>query len=140
MIEKIVFGAGCFWHVQYTFSKAPGVLSTAVGYMGGDELNFPNPSYQQICENEGGYAEVVQVEFDTQKTKFSKLLDFFWEEHDPTIKYRQGSDFGSQYRSAIFYYSDRQKKEAEKSKKESQKKIFTKNRYRDKKSRKILPG
>jgi peptide-methionine (S)-S-oxide reductase len=115
--EKATFGAGCFWHVQFAFSKLRGVKTTA-GYMGGDEKRYPNPTYEQVCSNKTGYIEVVQVEFDPKKTKYEKLLDVFWGMHDPTSQDRQGFDMGVQYRSVIFYHNKKQKALAEASKKE----------------------
>jgi peptide-methionine (S)-S-oxide reductase len=121
-LEKAVFGAGCFWHVQYSFSKLKGVAKTTAGYMGGDEKNYPNPKYEMLHSDKTGYAETVLVEFDPKKTSYNKLLDVFWEEHDPTTPNRSGPDRGTQYRSIIFYYDESQKKMAEASKKEQQKK------------------
>ena len=112
---------GCFWQPDVVFSKFPGVLKTTVGYMGGDEKKFPNPTYEQVCTNKTGYAEVIQIEFDEKKISNSGLLKIFWNNHNPTTLNRQGNDVGSQYRSAIFYHDGKQKDEAEKSKKEIQK-------------------
>ncbi len=114
------FGAGCFWHVEAAFSEVKGVLSTAVGYMGGD---MKNPSYEDVCSDETGHAEVVQVEYDPKKVSYSSVLDIFWKIHDPTTLNRQGPDEGTQYRSVIFYHDEQQKKEAEKSKLVMQKKL-----------------
>ena len=119
--ETATFGAGCFWHVQYAFSKLKGVVSTAAGYMGGDEKNYPNATYEQVSSHKTGYAEVVQIEFDSDKISYSELLNAFWKEHDPTTLNRQGPDVGDNYRSVIFYYNAGQKKTAEKSKKAAQK-------------------
>src|SRR3989344_3323749 len=118
MTELATFGAGCFWHVQEAFDRVPGVVKTEVGYMGG-ETN--NPTYKDVCTDETGHAEVCQVEFDPKKVSFEKLLDVFWDIHNPTQLNRQGLDIGKQYRSAIFYHSDEQKKVAEKSKDEIEK-------------------
>lgn len=107
--EKAYFAAGCFWKVQYVFGKVPGVVKTRVGYTGG---NMPNPSYKQVCSDTTGHAEAVQVEFDPTKVSYKKLLQVFWGNHDPTTPNRQGPDFGSQYRSVVFYANDEQKKEA----------------------------
>lgn len=107
------FGAGCFWGVEETFRALPGVKDTAVGYMGGD---MPNPKYEDVCTDETGHAEVVQVEYDPQEISYEKLLQTFWENHDPTQVDRQGPDVGTQYRSVIFYHTPEQQAEAEKSK------------------------
>lgn len=120
--EKAAFGAGCFWHVQKVFSETYGVVTTVVGYMGGDEKAYPKPTYKQVCTNKTGYAETVWVEFDNKKITYDKLLDIFWNAHNPMTKNRQGLDFGTQYRSVIFYFSKSQKAKAEKSMKEIQKK------------------
>jgi peptide-methionine (S)-S-oxide reductase len=114
---KAAFGAGCFWHVEAEFAKLG--VKTEVGYMGG---HTKNPTYEEVCTHKTGHAEVVSIEYDPKIVPYEKLLKAFWEMHDPTTLYRQGADVGSNYRSAIFYYSDAQKKTAEKSKKEQQKK------------------
>lgn len=111
--EKAMFGAGCFWGVEETFRKLPGVVSTAVGYAGGTK---DNPSYEDVCSDETGHAEVVQLEFDPSQISYDQLLDVFWSNHNPTTLNRQGPDVGTQYRSVIFYYSPEQKAAAEKSK------------------------
>jgi len=111
--EKATFGAGCFWGVEETFRALPGVKSTAVGYAGGTK---ENPSYEDVCSDETGHAEVVEVEFDPQATDYTKLLDVFWANHNPTTPNRQGPDVGTQYRSVIFYHSPGQKAQAEASK------------------------
>jgi peptide methionine sulfoxide reductase msrA/msrB len=120
--EIAIFGAGCFWHVQHEFDGVDGVLNTEVGYMGGDEKNFPDPTYEEICTDKTGYAEVVKVVFDPEKISYEKLLDVFWNLHDPTTLNRQGPDVGNQYRSAIFYSNDEQRKLSEESKKKMQRK------------------
>jgi len=112
--EKAVFAAGCFWGVEDIFSKIPGVKGTCAGYTGG---HTKNPSYEQVCSGKTGHAEAVEVEFDPEKVSYEKLLDLFWKMHDPTQGDRQGPDFGSQYRSAVFYMNEKQKEAAEKSKK-----------------------
>jgi peptide-methionine (S)-S-oxide reductase len=107
--ERAMFAAGCFWKTQFVFSKVPGVLSTKVGYSGGTTAK---PSYKQVCSNTSGHAETVLVEFDPAKVTFHKLLEVFWSNHDPTTVNRQGPDFGSQYRSVIFYTNPEQRQEA----------------------------
>ena len=111
--EKATFGAGCFWGVEETFRKLSGVSSTAAGYAGG---NKENPSYEDVCSDETGHAEVVQVEFDPSEITYDQILDVFWSNHNPTTLNRQGPDVGTQYRSVIFYHSPEQKAAAEKSK------------------------
>mgnify|MGYP001601136276 CR=1 FL=1 len=114
-IEKATFAAGCFWGIEYKFGKVPGVTATAVGYEGGQ---VQQPTYKQVCTDRTGHAEVVQLEFDPAKVTFEKLVRIFFEMHDPTTLNRQGPDYGSQYRSAIFYHSPEQKDVAEKIKAE----------------------
>jgi peptide-methionine (S)-S-oxide reductase len=109
------FGAGCFWGVEETFRKLPGVLNTAVGYMGGTK---ENPTYEEVCTDKTGHAEVVQVEFDPEQITYADLLDVFWNNHNPTTLNRQGPDVGTQYRSVIFYHDETQKELAEASKQE----------------------
>jgi methionine-S-sulfoxide reductase len=117
--EKAAFAAGCFWGVQKAFDETKGVINTEVGFMGG---NTKNPSYEDVCRHETGHAETVMVEFDPKVISFEKLLGIFWKIHDPTQHNRQGLNFGSQYRSIIFYYADGQKEAAEKSMRSQQKK------------------
>lgn len=109
--ELATFGAGCFWGVEELYRELSGVLETAVGYMGGDMEKL---SYQDVCTDETGHVEVVQVTYDPTKTTYDKLLEIFWENHDPTTPNRQGPDVGSQYRSVIFYHTSEQQKLAEK--------------------------
>ena len=103
--EIATFAAGCFWGIEYKFSQVNGVINTMVGYTGG---HFKNPSYEDVCSDETGHAEAVQVEFNPLVVSYEKLLDLFWIIHDPTQWHRQGPDVGSQYRSAIFFYTPSQ--------------------------------
>jgi peptide-methionine (S)-S-oxide reductase len=116
--ELATLGAGCFWCVEAVFKMLPGVKAVASGYSGG---KTDNPTYKEVCSGETGHAEVIQVEFDPGIINYEKLLETFWEAHDPTTLNRQGADEGTQYRSAIFYHSEAQKAAAEKSKAEAQK-------------------
>lgn len=109
MSALATFGAGCFWGVEETFRNIPGVISTAVGYEGG---TMENPTYQDVCTDATGHAEVVQVEFDPAKVSYDQLLDVFFSSHNPTTLNRQGPDVGRQYRSAVFYHDEEQKRAA----------------------------
>ncbi len=111
--EVITLGGGCFWCIEAAYDQVDGILSATSGYMGGD---LENPTYEDICSGTSGHAEVVHVVFDPQKISLARVLDWFWEMHDPTTLNRQGNDIGTQYRSAIFYQNDEQKKIAEASK------------------------
>lgn len=104
-METATFGAGCFWGVEAAFRQIKGVSATAVGYAGGV---VDNPTYQQVCTDRTGHAEVVQVTYDPAQVSYETLLQVFWENHDPTTLNRQGPDVGSQYRSAVFYHSPEQ--------------------------------
>lgn len=109
--EVAMFGAGCFWGVEEAFRILPGVISTEVGYAGG---NYEKASYEDVCSGETGHAEVVKIIFNPKEITYSKLVDVFFSSHDPTQLNRQGPDIGNQYRSVIFYFDDSQKKDAEK--------------------------
>lgn len=109
-MEKATFGAGCFWGVEEAFRRIKGVTSTVVGYAGG---KTENPTYEEVCTDKTGHAEVIQIEFDPSKITFDDLLAVFFQIHDPTTRNRQGPDVGSQYRSVIFYHSSKQKNSAE---------------------------
>ena len=113
MTESATFGGGCFWCMEAVFERLPGVKSVTSGFAGG---HTANPTYKQVCTNDTGHAEVTQIEFYPAKISYEKLLDVFWQAHDPTTLNRQGADEGTQYRSIILYHSEAQKLAAEKSK------------------------
>ena len=116
--ESATFGGGCFWCMEAVFERLPGVISVTSGFAGG---NTENPTYEQVCTGDTGHAEVTQIEFDPAKISYAKLLDVFWQAHDPTTLNRQGADEGTPYRSIILYHGEAQKLAAEKSKAEAQK-------------------
>jgi peptide-methionine (S)-S-oxide reductase len=111
-MELAMFGLGCFWGAERKFWEAAGVFTTAAGYAGG---YTPNPTYEEVCSGFTGHAEVVRLAYDPGATSYSSLLRIFWESHDPTQGMRQGNDIGTQYRSAIYYYSEEQREAAERS-------------------------
>lgn len=113
-MEKATFAAGCFWGVEATFRRLEGVRSTEVGYTGG---TLDNPTYEDVCSDTTGHAEAVSIEFDPAVVSYEKLLEIFWDCHDPTQYHRQGPDEGSQYRSAIFHHTPDQRAAAMASKK-----------------------
>src|SRR3954471_434969 len=119
-LEEAYFGLGCFWGAERVFWEIPGVFTTAVGYQGG---HTPNPTYEEVCSAHTGHAEVVKVVYDPEKVSYEQLLQVFWEAHDPTQGMRQGNDVGTQYRSAIYYADEEQKKAAEASRDAFQQKL-----------------
>ena len=109
--EKATFGAGCFWCVEAVFQQLDGVVEVVSGYSGGE---IKNPGYMEVCSGRTGHAEVVQITYDPDKISFEDLLEVFWRTHDPTTLNKQGADFGTQYRSVVFYHNEEQKLIAEK--------------------------
>ena len=109
-IEKATFGAGCFWGVEAAFAAIPGVTATAAGYEGG---TLDRPTYKDVCTDQTGHAEVVELDFDPERVTYEQLLDAFFELHDPTTLNRQGPDWGTQYRSVIFFHSPEQEVQAQ---------------------------
>jgi peptide-methionine (S)-S-oxide reductase len=116
-MNKVMFGAGCFWGVQFYFDQVPGVTKTLVGYSGG---HTENPTYEDVCSHTTGHAEVVYLEYDEEKVSFETLLKQFFRMHDPTQLNRQGPDIGDNYRSVIYFYNSEQQKLAEKIRDETQ--------------------
>src|SRR5262245_50309222 len=125
------FGAGCFWGVEAEFRRVKGVTATAVGYEGG---NSKSPTYQDVCMDRTGHAEVVQVEYDPAVVSYDDLLNVFWENHDPTTLNRQGPDVGAQYRSVVFFHTAEQEAAARASKEKAQ------SRFRNKIVTEITPA
>ena len=123
-MEKAIFGAGCFWGVETAFRAVKGVSEAICGYANG---HSKNPTYQDVCTGNTGHAEVVQVEYDSSQVTFDTLLNVFWDSHNPTTRNRQGPDIGTQYRSAIFFFTPEQEAAA----KVSKEKMQQSGRWRD---------
>ena len=132
-MEKATFAAGCFWGVEEAFYDEPGVISTRVGYTGG---TLDHPTYQQVCSDTTGHAEAVEVTFDPSQISYAQLLKIFWQIHDPTQVDRQGPDVGRQYRSAIFYHTEEQRREAESSREQ----LDSSGRYHRSIATEVLPA
>jgi len=132
-MPKATFAAGCFWGVEATFRQLPGVLSTRVGYTGGQTAN---PTYEDVCTDRTGHAEAVEIEYDPTKISYDQLLNVFWENHDPTTPNRQGPDWGTQYRSVIFFHSPEQQAAAQASKEA----LDRSGRFRNKIVTQIVPA
>lgn len=113
MLQKATFGAGCFWGVESLFRTVPGVTDVIVGYTGGE---LANPTYEDVCKSSTGHAEAVEVTYDPEQVAYDRLLEVFWNNHNPTTPNQQGPDRGTQYRSVIFYHDEEQKRLAEASK------------------------
>ena len=122
--EISTLGGGCFWCIEAVFQRIEGVISVKPGYAGGKTLN---PTYKEICTGKTGHAEVAQITYDSKVVKFEKILDVFWESHDPTTLNRQGNDVGTQYRSVIYYHNEDQRLKAIESKRKTNKSSLWKN-------------
>ena len=131
--EQATFAAGCFWGVEERFRTTEGVLSTSVGYIGGD---ITDPTYEMVCKGDTGHAEAVHIEFDPQAIDYKELLHIFWDLHDPTTLNRQGPDIGHQYRSAVFYHNEEQRRLALETKTE----LDDSGKYHDKIVTEIVPA
>lgn len=116
-MAEAMFGAGCFWGIEHTFRQVPGVVDAAVGYSGG---HTEHPTYQDVCGHRTGHTEVVHVDYDPEQVGYDRLLEVFWECHDPTQLNRQGPDIGDQYRSAIYFYTPEQEAAARASREHAQ--------------------
>jgi peptide-methionine (S)-S-oxide reductase len=136
-MHKATFGAGCFWGVEAAFQKIKGVKQTSVGYMGG---HINKPTYEQVCTDKTGHAEVVQILFNPEEVSYEQLLEIFWKVHDPTQLNRQGPDIGTQYRSIIFYHNEEQKIIAENSKHKIQKRYNKRIATEIKHSKEFFPA
>ncbi|MFX1532408.1 MAG: peptide-methionine (S)-S-oxide reductase MsrA [Promethearchaeota archaeon] len=121
--QKAIFSAGCFWGVERDFRKIKGVISTRVGYTGGE---FKEPTYEDVCSHRTGHAEAIEITYDPSEVSYDELLEVFWSIHDATTLNRQGPDVGTQYRSAIFYLNTEQKEKAM----ESKAKLEASNRFK----------
>lgn len=132
-MEKATFGAGCFWGVEAAFRRLEGVTATCVGYAGG---RTETPTYEDVCSGQTGHAEVVHLSFDPARISYERLLDLFWEIHDPTSVNRQGPDIGTQYRSVIFTHTAAQDAAA----RESKARLAAAGRYRGPIATEILPA
>jgi len=135
--ETAIFGMGCFWGAEELFRRINGVISTEVGYMGGD---IKNPTYGQVCRGKSGHIEVVKVNYNLDIIQYDDLLELFWKNHDPTTPNRQGWDVGKQYSSHIFYFTEEQRLHAEKSLEKMQKTINLKIATVIKKASEFFPA
>jgi peptide-methionine (S)-S-oxide reductase len=113
-METATFGSGCFWCTEAVFQRLKGVESVVSGYAGG---SVENPTYEEVCSGNTGHAEAIQIKYDPSQIKYDEILEVFWKTHDPTTLNQQGNDYGTQYRSAVFYHNDEQRKLAEEYKK-----------------------